>query len=236
MRTWVNVARYQLIRPALYLGMPWAIMAFSFAVNLAIFRLFPGQSGVPAGNNAYHATGAVSVIYIFFFIMGITSAAQSLPFGLALGVSRRSYYTGTALLAVTLAAADGLALTVLQAIERATGGWGEAMHFFRVPYILVGPWYLTWLTSFVGLALLFIYGMWFSIVYRRWRMSGTLAFLAAQVTVVLAIVLLIIRTDAGPGIARFLTGLPAAGLTGLLAALAALLFAGGYATIRRVTV
>jgi hypothetical protein len=236
MRTWVNVARYQLIRPALYLGMPWAIMAFSFAVNLAIFRLFPGQSGVPAGNNAYHATGAVSVIYIFFFIMGITSAAQSLPFGLALGVSRRSYYTGTALLAVTLAAADGLVLTVLQAIERATGGWGEAMHFFRVPYILVGPWYLTWLTSFVGLALLFIYGMWFSIVYRRWRMSGTLAFLAAQVTVVLAIVLLIIRTDAGPGIARFLTGLPAAGLTGLLAALAALLFAGGYATIRRVTV
>ena len=236
MRTWVNIALNHLVRPALYLGMPWAIMAFSFAVNLAIFRLFPGQSGVPAGNNAYHATGAVSVIYIFFFIMGITSAAQSLPFGLALGVSRRSYYTGTALLAVTLAAADGLVLTVLQAIERATGGWGEAMHFFRVPYILVGPWYLTWLTSFVGLALLFIYGMWFSIVYRRWRMSGTLAFLAAQVTVVLAIVLLIIRTDAGPGIARFLGGLSAAGLTGLLAALAALLFAGGYATIRRVTV
>jgi len=235
MRTWVNVARYQLIRPAIYLGLPWAIMAFSFAVNLVIFRVFPG-SGVPASNNAYHATGAVSVIYIFFFVMGITSAAQSLPFGLALGVSRRSYYTGTALLAVTLAAADGLALTVLQAIERATGGWGEAMHFFRVSYILVGPWYLTWLTSFVGLALLFIYGMWFSIVYRRWRMVGTLAFLAAQVTVVLAIVLLITRTDSGPDIASFLTGLSATGLTGLLAALAALLFAGGYATIRRVTV
>jgi hypothetical protein len=236
MRTWVNVARYHLVRPALYLGMPWAIMAFSFAVNLAIFRLFPGQSGVPASNNAYHATGAIAVIYIFFFVMGITSAAQSLPFGLALGVSRRSYYTGTALLAVTLAAADGLVLTVLQAIERATGGWGEAMHFFRVPFILIGPWYLTWLTSFVGLALLFVYGMWFSIVYRRWRMVGTLTFLATQVTVVLAIVLLITRTGSGPGIAAFLTGLTAAGPTGLLAVLAALLFAGGYATIRRVTV
>jgi hypothetical protein len=236
MRTWVNVARYHLVRPALYLGLPWAIMAFSFAVNLAIFSLVPIHSGVPHSNNAYHDTGAIAVIYIFFFVMGITSAAQSLPFGLALGMSRRSYYTGTALLAVTLAAADGLLLTMLQAIERATGGWGEAMHYFRVPFILIGPWYLTWLTSFVGLALLFVYGMWFSIVYRRWRMSGTLAFLAAQVTVVLAIVLLIIRTDAGPGIARFLTGLPAAGLTGLLAALAALLFAGGYATIRRVTV
>ena len=234
MRTWVNVARYQLIRPALYLGMPWAIMAFSFAVNLAIFRLFPGQSGVPAGNNAYHATGAVSVIYIFFFIMGITSAAQSLPFGLALGVSRRSYYTGTALLAVTLAAADGLVLTVLQAIERATGGWGEAMHFFRVPYILAGPWYLTWLTSFVGLALLFIYGMWFSIVYRRWRLFGTVTFVAAQVAVIT--LLLIGAHYYWRGVSYYLPALSAARVTGLLAVLAALLFAGGYATIRRVTV
>jgi hypothetical protein len=236
MRTWVNVARYQLVRPTIYLGMPWAIMAFSFAVNLAIFRLFPVKSGVPVSNNAYHVTGAVSIIFIFFFVMGVFGTGQSLPFGLALSMSRRSYYIGTALLAAALAAADGLVLTLLQALERATGGWGEAMHFFRLPYILAGPWYLTWLTSFVGLALLFVYGMWFSIVYRRWRMFGTLTFIAAQVTVVLAIVLLITRTDSGPGIARFLGGLSAAGLTGLLAALAALLFAGGYATIRRVTV
>ena len=234
MRTWVNVARYQLIRPALYLGLPWAIMAFSFAVNLTIFRLLPTHSGVPASNNAYHDTGAVAVIYIFFFVMGITSAAQSLPFGLALGVSRRSYYTGTALLAVTLAAADGLVLTVLQAIERATGGWGEAMHYFRVPFILIGPWYLTWLTSFVGLALLFVYGMWFSIVYRRWRLFGTVTFVAAQVAVVT--LLLIGAHYYWWGVSNYLHALSAAGLTGLLAALAALLFAGGYATIRRVTV
>ena len=234
MRTWVNVARYQLIRPALYLGLPWAIMAFSFAVNLAIFSLVPIHSGVPHSNNAYHDTGAIAVIYIFFFVMGITSAAQSLPFGLALGVSRRSYYTGTALLAVTLAAADGLLLTVLQAIERATGGWGEAMHYFRVPFILIGPWYLTWLTSFVGLALLFIYGMWFSIVYRRWRLFGTVTFVAAQVAVIT--LLLIGAHYYWWGVSHYLSALSAAGLTSLLAALAALLFAGGYATIRRVTV
>ena len=236
MSTWVKVARYHLVRPAIYLGLPWAIMAFSFAVNLTIFSLLPIHSGVPHSNNAYHDTGAVSVIYIFFFVMGITAAAQSLPFGLALGLSRRSYYTGTALLAVTLAAADGLALTVLQAIERATGGWGQAMHYFRVPYILTGPWYLTWLTSFVCLALLFVYGMWFSIVYRRWRTFGTVTFLAAQITAVVAVVLLFSLTGAGAVIHRHLPGLSAAGLTGLLAVLAALLFAGGYATIRRVTV
>ena len=95
-------------------------------------------------------------IYVFLFVIGVSSVGRSLPFGLALGVSRRSYYTGTALLGVALAVVDGLALTVLQAIERATDGWGVHMHFFQVPYILDGPWYLTWLTSFVGLALLFV--------------------------------------------------------------------------------
>ena len=152
MRTSVNVARYHLIRPTIYLGMPWAIIAFSFAVNLAIFRLYRGQRGVSATATGDHApyTGAVSTIYIFFFIMGLITVGQSLPFALALGVSRRSYYAGTALLAVTLAVADGLVLAVLQAIERATDGWGGRMHFFQVPYILAGPWYLTWLTSFVA--------------------------------------------------------------------------------------
>jgi hypothetical protein len=236
MRTWVNVARYHLVRPAIYLGLPWAIMAFSFAVNLVIFRLIPGHTGVRADNTAFHVTGAVSIIYIFFFVMGVFGMGQSLPFGLALGVSRRSYYAGTALLAAALASADGLMLTGLQAIERATGGWGETMHFFSLPYILDGPWYLTWLTSFVGLVLLFAYGMWFAIVYRRWKLFGTVTFIAAQVTGVLGVVLLITWTDAGPSVSSFFPALSAAGLTGLLAALAAFLLAGGYATMRRVTV
>ncbi len=38
------------------------------------------------------------------------------------------------------------------------------------------------------------------------------------------------------GIGHFFTTLTAAGLTGVLAALAALLLAGGYTTMRRVTV
>jgi hypothetical protein len=234
MRTWVNVARYHMVRPTIYLGLPWAILTFSFFVNLAIFRLFPSQTELPSSNAAYHDTGAVACIFIFFFIMGVSGIGQSLPFGLALGVSRRSYYLGTALLAVTLAAAAALVLTVLQAIENATNGWGETMHFFRVPYILDGPWYLTWLTSFVALVLLFVYGMWFGIVYRRWGRLGTLAFIAGQVIVGLAVGVLIARAHVWPGFG--LTGMPASGLTGLLAVLAVLLFAGGYATIRRATV
>jgi hypothetical protein len=140
------------------------------------------------------------------------------------------------LLAVALACTDGLALTGLQAIERATGGWGVHMSFFRVPYLLNGPWYLTWLTSFVGLALLFVYGMWFGIVYRRWSLVGTLAFIAAKVTVLLAAALVVTWAHGWAGVGHFFTGLTAAGLTGLLAVLAVALLAGGRATIRRATV
>jgi hypothetical protein len=66
----------------------------------------------------------------------------------------------------------------LQAVERATGGWGLSLHFFRVPWIMDGPWYQTWLTSFVLLVLFFLYGMWYGLVFRRWSMPGLVAFIA----------------------------------------------------------
>jgi hypothetical protein len=243
MSTWVKVARYHLIRPVLVLGMPWAILAFSFAVNLVISRFTPsghpavtGHGPVTAVNTANRYTGGVASVFVMFFIIGLVTISRSLPFGLALGASRRSYYAGTALLGAGTAAVGGLALTVAQAIERATNGWGASMHFFRVPYVLDGPWYLTWLTSFVALALLFVYGMWFGIVYRRWNLIGAIAFIAAQVTVLLAAALIVAGAHAWPGVGHFFAGLTAAGLTGVLAALTVALFIGGRATIRRATV
>jgi len=244
MRTWRDVARYHLVVPWAPLLIPWAILAGSFLVNLVIFALAPdgqhtvvtshGPVSVPNATSGY--TGGVASIYIVFLIIGLNLVGRSLPFALSLGVSRRSYYAGSAALGVALAVADGLVLAVLQLIERATDGWGVRMDFFRVPYFLAGPWYLTWLTSSVALALLFIYGMWFGIVYRRWSLFGVTAFVIAQLAVVLAVVLLVAGANAWAGVGHFFTGLTAAGLTGLLAGLALLLLAGGHATIRRATV
>lgn len=176
MTTWIKVARYHLVDRLTYVVGPWAILAFVFLVNLIITAVQGGPS----------PTKALVVIYLYFFALGIMSIGRSLPFGLALGASRRSYYTGTALLAVALAAADGLALAVLQVVERATGGWGVTMHFFQVSYVLPGPWYLTWLTSFVGLTLLFIYGMCYGIVNARWNRFGLVVFMVVQIAVIRA--------------------------------------------------
>ena len=163
---------------------------------------------------------------------------RSLPFGLTLGASRRSFYSGTALLGMALALVSGLVLTALQAIERATDGWGLSMHFFRVPYLLNGPWYATWLTSAVGLFALFVYGMWHGIVYSRWGPLGTLAFIAVQVLVVVAggVVVRFEHWGVRSAASGSSAGLTALGLTGVVAALAVLVLAGGHATIRRATV
>jgi hypothetical protein len=227
MSTWIKVARYQMVQRFNYVTLPWAALALLFAAQLAVITML--------GMHDARLTGLVS-IYAVFFIVGVSTVARSLPFGLALGLSRRSYYLGTVLLALTLTALDGLLLAGLQEIERATGGWGLGMFFFRVEYVLDGPWFLTWLTSFVALTLAFVYGLWWGLVYLRWRRMGRRVFLVAQILALLAVGLTADRFAAWPNIGRFFTDLTALGLTGVLAAATAALLVGGYATIRRVAV
>jgi hypothetical protein len=232
--TWINVARMQLVDRITVLAAPCAVLAFALAAALVVIGTLHTIGLVHPSVQAY--TGALASFYGVIFNAGVVSIIRYLPFALALGVSRCAYYAGTALLAVALGAVYGLALAVLQAIERATGGWGLSLNFFRVPYLLDGSWYLTWLTSFVVLTLVFVYGMWFGLVYRRWNLVGLWTFGAAQVTVLLAAAVLATGSHAWPAIGRFFTALSAVGLTGLLAGLALVLLAGGFATIRRVTV
>src|SRR5690348_3912940 len=135
MKTLVNVARYHLVDRITYVALPWGILAFSFLINVAIAAMAPNQ---PLGGIK---TGGLVSIYVFLLVCGVVSMTRELPFGLMLGVSRRGYYLGTALLVLALGIAYGLALTVLQVLERASGGWGFSLHYFRVPWIMDGPWY-----------------------------------------------------------------------------------------------
>jgi hypothetical protein len=227
MSTWVKVALYNLLRPSICFLLP-CILPFAFAVGAITDGRGPG----------HNAAGYLVSFFIFFTVQGWQTVSRSLPFALALGVSRRSFYAGTALLGLTLALVSGLVLTALQAIERATDGWGLSLHFFRVPYLLNGPWYATWLTSAVGLFALFVYGMWYGIVSLRWGTPGTLAFVAAQALVVVA-GSLVVSSEHWHVFASAVgssAGLTALGLTGVVAALAVLLLAGGHATIRRAAV
>jgi len=229
MTTLQNVARYHLVDRITYVALPWGTLAFSFLVNLVI------ASQVAPDVNSYYTGGLLS-IYVFLLICGALSMTRSLPFALMLGLSRRSYYLGTALLVVCLGIVYGLALAVLQVIERATEGWGVDMHFFRIPGILDGPWYLTWLTSFVLLVLFFLYGMWYGLVYRRCSLPGLVAFIAAQILVVLAVVVAISMADSWHALGDFFSTATASALTGVLAAITVAMGVGGFTTLRKVTI
>jgi len=229
MNTLIKVARYHLLDRLQYVLLPCGITAFAFLVNLVVYAVIPASDG---GNY----TGGLVTLFVFLFIPGVLSVTRALPFGFALGLSRRSYFLGTLVLMLALAVVYALGLTVLQAIERITGGWGMDLHFFRVPWIFDGAWYLTWLTAFVLLVLVFVYGMWCGLVYRRWNVVGLVAFVAAQVLVLLAGAVAITWTHAWPGVGDFFTTLSVLGFTGVLAVLVAALALGGFTTMRRVTV
>lgn len=217
----IKVARYHLVTPVMLLGLPWMALTLAFALRAA-----QGSGGF---------RGGVLVLFLMYFFTGGQRVGRWLPFGLAVGVTRRSFYAGTALTGISMSLVSGLAVAGLQAIERATGGWGLSLTVFEVPGLvngspglLSGPWYDTWLTSFVGLSALFVYGMWYGIVNRRWGVLGLIAFIAVQVLGGLAY--------SWSGRPWHLGSMSALDLTGIVAALAAVFLAGGHATIRRVVV
>ncbi len=229
MNTLVNVARYHLVDRMSFVALPWGILTFSFLVNVVV------SLSVPTGPAGIY-TGGLATIYVFLLVCGALIMTRSLPFGLMLGISRRTYYLGTALLVVALGVVYGLGLTLLQLVERASGGWGVSLHFFRVPWIMDGPWYETWLTSFVLLVLFFLYGMWYGLVFRRWSVFGLVTFIAAQIVVVLLAVVAVSLTHNWSAFGHFFTTLTALALTGVLAAVALAMGFGGLTTVRRVTI
>ena len=83
---------------------------------------------------------------------------------------------------------------------------------------------------------MFVYGIWFGLVFQRWSLIGLGVFVGAQVIVLTAGALAVTGTDAWPSVGHFFTTFSAAGLTGVLAALAVGLAAAGLAMIRRATV
>jgi hypothetical protein len=225
-----RVARLHLVDRFSYTWLVWGILAFTFVVNLAIFAVLPLTQ--PSGNY----TGALVTIYIFMIVIGVQAATKFLPFAMTLGVSRRTYYMGTVALVVGLCALYSGVLTVLWWLEGVTDGWWMQLHFFRVPWILDGPWYQVLLTNFVLLSLVFLFGLWSGLIYRRFALIGSVLFFALIVVVLVGAVLLITWWQAWPRVWDFLVDLNIMTASLLVALVAAVVSLGGYLTIRRITV
>jgi hypothetical protein len=230
MKTWLQICRFHLLQRMNYFVLPLVLLGFGFVVDVVVLKL------TPAGHSPNRWVGGLGAIYVLVFVLGVQSVARSLPYALSLGITRRAYYVGTTLLAAVFGAGYGLLIAIGQVLERATDGWGFKMAFFRVPYILDGAWYLTWLTAGVVCALLFVLGTWFGLAFRRWGLVGAIGLAAALISVLVLGAAVATWTSAWASLGHFFTTLSAAGLTELLLVLAVALGSGALVTIRRITV
>jgi hypothetical protein len=117
-------ARLHLVNPLVALGVPWLIVASSFAINLPIWGLT--DAGAQPGGGI---TRGLAALYITVLVVYVQAFTQLLPFATGLSLSRRTFYLGTAVVALAQSLAYGVALTVPDAVEHATGGWGVGLSF-----------------------------------------------------------------------------------------------------------
>ncbi|MFI0940622.1 hypothetical protein [Streptomyces sp. NPDC021020] len=224
----LTVVRYLLLDRVTYLVVPWMWAAFAFVLDAVILQL------TPAGNSGHRWVGGLAAVFLVVFGIGVQTVARALPFGLALGVSRRTYFLGAALLAVALAVCFGAAVAIGRAAERATDGWGMNMAYFRVSGVLDGPWWQAWLNATAAFVVLFAYGMWYGLVFRRAGLVGTVSFAGAQGVLLTLAAAVITWTHGWTRFAHFFT--ITALFPAVLATAAVILLAGGLATVRRLTV
>src|SRR5690606_29405799 len=108
-----------------WLYIPWIVCLGSFLVNRMVGYTISSQ------NEIY--TGGISSIFIYLFVIGIIMPPQTFAFALGMGVRRKDYFLGTAMLAVLFSAASSVLLLILSQIEQGTNQWGVGLHFFYLP-------------------------------------------------------------------------------------------------------
>lgn len=207
-----------------------AILAAIFTIQYAILLAAEG-----AGEQVNSSVPIV--LTIFLFVYGVQSAAQTLPFALSLGLTRRAYFASTLAYAVALALVLSLAAGVIASVENATNGWGQSFTFFaitnEIPIAPVAQWTLWPLLIFTGAAL----GTFIGSVYLRWRTTGVWSVTLGALVLTGAITVLIIWRGWWPTIWDALMSAPLeAVVLGIPAILAALASAAAYLVVRRAPV
>jgi hypothetical protein len=167
----VATARLHLVHPWLSVGVPWAIVGSSFAINLGIWGL--GDVGRETGGSA--TTGGLASLYVTVVFIFVQAVTQMFPFALGLSLSRRDFYLGTALAAGVQAFGYGVALSVLTTIEKATDGWGMQLHFWAPGPIDAGNPALQFVVFTLPLVACAFLGMGIGVVFKRWGPSGLYA-------------------------------------------------------------
>lgn len=223
----INIVRLQLVNQQTYVGIPLIIFSGALLLAILIFQMIP--SDVPK-----YAGGAAGGPLWYFSVVGSQSLTLTFPFALALSATRREFHLGTLLTATLASIMLALIYGAIARIETATSGWG-VNGYFSIPGMGGGEIGTALLAYFTISMLFFAIGYTGAAVFKRW---GGMVFFAGIVVLVLllaGIALSISRQGAWPDVAAWFVTQGVAGVAGWALLLVALLWAGSYLIVRRLT-
>lgn len=223
----LSATRVQLVAWPVTLSWPWAILLSSLLINILIFAAI-GDMPEDA------TTGGLASIYIVAFVHSMVAISQEFPFGVGLGLARRTFYAALSLIIAGQALVYGILLYLLRLVEEATGGWGTDLRFFAIPFLTHDNPALQILIYTVPFLALNFLGTCVALIYRRWSVTGMFAFTLATTLVLGGLVTLITWQRWWPAVADWFAAQSPLGLfAGWPALLAAALAGTGYLMIRR---
>lgn len=225
----LQAARLHLIHPLVILGIPWLVVSISFAINVAVWHL------TPAGEEDGGLTGGILALYITVLVVYVQAVTQLLPFSMGISLSGRTFYLGTALVAVVQALFYGVAIAALVALENATDGWGAGMQYWAPGIFEVDNFFLQVLASGAPMLAFMSVGIGIGIVHKRWGQAGTWGLIIASMVLFGGLALLVTWLEAWQSVGDWFADQSTATLTiGLPAALAAAVALVAFPGIRRV--
>ena len=192
------VTRLHFVNKMAILYTPLIVLGGIFLVNLAIWYLivFSIDVNTPGHNTAHLGySGAVSYIFVYFFVVSVQVISRTFPFSLGFGVTRRDFYLGTALAFLILSVFFAAILTIMSVLELVTGGWGVEGRMFSPLYFTDPNWALRFVMYLVVFLFCLFVGSAAASVYVRWRATGVVVFFIVLALILLGLVALATFTN-----------------------------------------
>ncbi|WP_007025575.1 hypothetical protein [Saccharomonospora iraqiensis] len=226
-----RLVRIQLVNAPAVLGLPVLILALVIAANVLIFATVQGARG---GDAAANSTGALTAIYAVMLVGHLQTMTQMFPFAVSLSATRRDFFGATVLVVGGQSVLYGVLLAVLAVVERATDGWGVNMTLVTLPlFEQEGP--LRQVLAYAAPFLLVSFlGIWFGIVFQRWKQLGVWTLGISFGVVAVGFAAVVNRLDAWSAVGEFFTSQPTLMWQAGYPLLASVVFgAAAYLTARR---
>ncbi|MGV8884161.1 MAG: hypothetical protein ACOH1T_01050 [Microbacteriaceae bacterium] len=230
-----HVVRLHLVNRNVYIGIPWSVLGGAFVISMIVALLINFATGDATGSKlGMEYSWAVLSPLWYLAAVAVMAIAQSFPFALGFGVTRRDFYLGTSLMFAAISIANAIALATLGEIEKLTAGWGIGMSMFTSLFF-DGTWIANVFVFTVTQLGIFFIGACIATVYMRWRVIGMFVFWFGFAFLLIGVIAGITLTENWEPVVRWLSGLGTVGIFAWLLVPVTVSAFVGYFILRRAT-